>query len=53
MTIYRPGDGQNLAHYQSENIVKLYLVEPCVGLHETLRENVKKAGLGDVATIIG
>ncbi|KAF7179587.1 hypothetical protein CNMCM7691_008635 [Aspergillus felis] len=47
-----PGDGQYLAHYQSENIIKLYLVEPCVGLHKRLRENVKKAGLEDVTTII-
>lgn len=53
MTMYRPGDGQNLAHYKSENIIKLYLVEPCVGLHKRLRENVKKAGLEDVTTIIG
>lgn len=51
--MYRPGDGQNLAHYKSENIIKLYLVEPCVGLHKRLRENVKKAGLEDVTTIIG
>jgi hypothetical protein len=51
--MYRPGDGQNLAHYKSENIIKLYLVEPCVGLHKRLRENVNKAGLEDVTTIIG
>lgn len=51
--MYRPGDGQNLAYYKSENITKLYLVEPCVGLHQRLRENVKKAGLEDVTTIIG
>lgn len=53
MTMYRPGDGQNLTHYKSENIMKLYLVEPCVGLHMRLRENVKKAGLDDVTMIIG
>ncbi|OQE83760.1 hypothetical protein PENNAL_c0030G03371 [Penicillium nalgiovense] len=47
-----PGDGQNLIHYKSENIMKLYLVEPCVGLHMRLRENVEKAGLDDVTMII-
>ncbi|KAJ5244813.1 hypothetical protein N7489_004909 [Penicillium chrysogenum] len=47
-----PGDGQNLTHYKSENIMKLYLVEPCVGLHMRLGENVKKAGLDDVTIII-
>jgi hypothetical protein len=51
--MYRPGDGQNLTHYKSENIMKLYLVEPCVGLHMRLRENVKKVGLDDVTMIIG
>ena len=53
MTMYRPGDGQNLTHYKSENIMKLYLVEPCVGLHMRLGENVKKAGVDDVTIIIG
>lgn len=53
MTMYRPGDGQNLTHYKSENIIKLYLVEPCAGLHKRLQENVKKAGLEDVTMIIG
>ncbi len=48
----RPGSGLNLKHFNREKITKLYLVEPCIGLHEELKANVKKAGLDNVAVII-
>lgn len=53
LTRRRPGSGQNVEFYKRENISKIYLVEPCHGLHDDLRANLKKAGLDDVSTIIG
>ena len=50
--VHRPGSGQNVRHFDRKKVSKLYLVEPCLGLHDELKVNLKKAGLEDIATII-
>jgi len=47
-----PGSGLNVKHFDRKKITKLYLVEPCIGLQEELKLNLKRAGFDDIAVII-
>ena len=47
-----PGSGSQVLRYDPAKVTKIYGVEPNQGLHARLRENVKKAGLDDVYTIV-
>ncbi|KAL9023448.1 MAG: hypothetical protein Q9196_007194, partial [Gyalolechia fulgens] len=47
-----PGSGCQVDRYDPKKVTKIYGLEPCKGLHAQLRENVKKAGLSDVYTIV-
>ncbi|KAL9583191.1 MAG: hypothetical protein Q9203_005186, partial [Teloschistes exilis] len=47
-----PGSGNQLPRYDPTKITKIYGIEPCTDLHPALREAAKKAGLGDVYTIV-
>ncbi|EME86331.1 uncharacterized protein MYCFIDRAFT_89094 [Pseudocercospora fijiensis CIRAD86] len=51
-----PGTGQWVylfARADNPSITKIYGVEPNVGMHAALKENAKKAGLGDIYEVIG
>lgn len=50
--VFRPGSGQNVRHFDRKKISKLYLVEPCLGLHDELKVNLEKASLEDITTTI-
>ena len=47
-----PGIGSQLPRYDTSRITKIYGVEPNVGLHNSLRENIKTSGLVDVYEIV-
>lgn len=47
-----PGSGLQVHLYDPKKVTKIYGLEPCQGLHAQLRENVKKAGLSDVYTVV-
>ncbi|KAL9604157.1 MAG: hypothetical protein Q9219_000745 [cf. Caloplaca sp. 3 TL-2023] len=47
-----PGSGNQVSRYDLKKVTKIYGLEPCKGLHAQLRENVKKAGLSDIYTIV-
>ncbi|KAL8823808.1 MAG: hypothetical protein Q9170_008314 [Blastenia crenularia] len=47
-----PGSGNQVGRYDPKKVTKIYGIEPCKGLHAQLRENIKKAGLSDVYTIV-
>lgn len=47
-----PGSGNQVGRYDSSKITKIYGIEPNRGLHDKLRESIKKAGLSDVYTIV-
>ncbi|KAL8954708.1 MAG: hypothetical protein Q9193_007126, partial [Seirophora villosa] len=47
-----PGSGNQVGRYDLAKVTKIFGIEPNRGLHEKLRENVKKAGLSDVYTIV-
>ncbi|KAL8643717.1 MAG: hypothetical protein Q9210_007585 [Variospora velana] len=47
-----PGSGSQVGRYDPAKITKIFGIEPNLGLHDKLRENVKKAGLSDVYTIV-
>ncbi|KAL9007367.1 MAG: hypothetical protein Q9173_007342 [Seirophora scorigena] len=47
-----PGSGNQVGRYDPAKVTKIFGIEPNRGLHEKLRENVKKAGLSDVYTIV-
>ena len=49
---YGPGSGSQVSRYDPRKVTKIYGLEPCQGLHAQLRENVKKAGLSDIYTIV-
>ena len=49
---YGPGSGSQVSRYDPKKVTKIYGLEPCEGLHTQLRENVKKAGLSDIYTIV-
>ncbi|KAK8200538.1 S-adenosyl-L-methionine-dependent methyltransferase [Phyllosticta capitalensis] len=48
-----PGTGDQLCHFDAAKITKAYGVEPTVKLHDKLRSNAKKAGLGEKYTVLG
>ncbi|KAI4265111.1 MAG: hypothetical protein L6R35_007199 [Caloplaca aegaea] len=47
-----PGSGNQVCRYDPAKITKIFGIEPTLGLHDKLRENIKKAGLSDVYTIV-
>ncbi|KAL8977845.1 MAG: hypothetical protein Q9177_006550 [Variospora cf. flavescens] len=47
-----PGSGNQVGRYDPAKITKIFGIEPTLGLHDKLRENIKKAGLSDVYTIV-
>ncbi|KAL8720096.1 MAG: hypothetical protein Q9181_007962, partial [Wetmoreana brouardii] len=47
-----PGSGNQLSRYDRSKVTKIYGVEPTLGLHPALRENIKKNGLSDIYTIV-
>lgn len=48
-----PGGGFNVKHFDKDKCSKIYGVEPNEGLHEQLREEVKKAGLEGIYEVVG
>ncbi|KAL8858901.1 MAG: hypothetical protein Q9178_004580 [Gyalolechia marmorata] len=47
-----PGSGNQVSRYDRSKVTKIYGIEPTVSLHPKLRENIKKAGLSDIYTIV-
>ncbi|KAL8996206.1 MAG: hypothetical protein Q9169_004228 [Polycauliona sp. 2 TL-2023] len=47
-----PGSGNQVSRYDRSKVTKIYGIEPTASLHPKLRENIKKAGLSDVYTIV-
>ncbi|KAL8643146.1 MAG: hypothetical protein Q9226_008425, partial [Calogaya cf. arnoldii] len=47
-----PGSGNQVSRYDRSKITKIYGIEPTFSLHPQLRENIKKAGLSDIYTIV-
>ncbi|KAL8798390.1 MAG: hypothetical protein Q9200_007785 [Gallowayella weberi] len=47
-----PGSGSQVSRYDRSKITKIYGIEPTTTLHDKLRENIKKAGLSDIYTIV-
>lgn len=47
-----PGSGNQLSRYDLTKVSKIYGVEPNAGLHEALRDRIKKAKLDDIYTIV-
>ncbi|KAL8780541.1 MAG: hypothetical protein Q9213_006437 [Squamulea squamosa] len=47
-----PGSGNQVSRYDRSKVTKIYGIEPTTSLHAKLRENIKKAGLSDVYTIV-
>ncbi|KAL8800002.1 MAG: hypothetical protein Q9182_005483 [Xanthomendoza sp. 2 TL-2023] len=47
-----PGSGSQVSRYDRSKVTKIYGIEPTTTLHPKLRENIKKAGLSDIYTII-
>ncbi|KAI4277985.1 MAG: hypothetical protein LQ337_001368 [Flavoplaca oasis] len=47
-----PGSGNQVSRYDRSQVTKIYGIEPTTSLHSKLRENIKKAGLSDIYTIV-
>ncbi|KAL8895680.1 MAG: hypothetical protein Q9192_003502, partial [Flavoplaca navasiana] len=47
-----PGSGNQVSRYDRSKVTKIYGIEPTTSLHPKLRENIKKAGLSDIYTIV-
>lgn len=47
-----PGSGNQVSRYDRSKVTKIYGIEPTASLHPQLRENIKRAGLSDVYTIV-
>ncbi|KAK7543132.1 S-adenosyl-L-methionine-dependent methyltransferase [Phyllosticta citricarpa] len=47
-----PGSGTQLCHFDSAKISRAYGIEPTTDLHDKLRSNAKKAGLGEKYTVL-
>ncbi|KAI4105014.1 MAG: hypothetical protein LQ339_003631 [Xanthoria mediterranea] len=47
-----PGSGNQVSRYDRSKVTKIYGIEPTASLHPKLRENIKRAGLSDVYTIV-
>ncbi|KAL8711855.1 MAG: hypothetical protein Q9220_003799 [cf. Caloplaca sp. 1 TL-2023] len=47
-----PGSGNQVGRYDRSKVNKIYGIEPNKGLHATLQQSIKKAGLSDVYTIV-
>ncbi|KAL8669649.1 MAG: hypothetical protein Q9168_005775 [Polycauliona sp. 1 TL-2023] len=47
-----PGSGSQVSRYDRSKVTRIYGIEPTASLHPKLRENIKRAGLSDVYTIV-
>ncbi|KAL8683161.1 MAG: hypothetical protein Q9186_000874 [Xanthomendoza sp. 1 TL-2023] len=47
-----PGSGSQVSRYDRSKVTNIYGIEPTTSLHAKLRENIKKAGLSDIYTIV-